>query len=277
MKTFSIRNIATLAAGSALVATFVLSGTALAAATAPTVSPTGSGYGHRMGGSNMPRPTVVGTVASISGDTLTVTAKAWAKPGSTTTAAPAATTYTVDATNATVTKDGTASTLSAIATGDTVMVQGTASGTSVAATAIRDLPAQAGGMPQGMTGKKGGSGSTTARTPIITGNGEPVVGGSVTAISGDTLTVTNTSNVTYSVDATNASVTKMVTTTALSNVATGDQVVVQGTVNGTAVTASSVIDQGAAPSATGTVGAKKPQGGFMGAIGGFFTHLFGFF
>jgi len=166
-------------------------------------------------------------------------------------------------------KNGATSTVSAIATGDTVMVQGTVSGDSVAATMIRD-----GVVPAGM-GKGPGGGAIAS----LQGNGEPVVGGSITAISGDTLTVTNKSNVTYTVDATNATVIVKNATSSVADITTGDNVIVQGTVNGNSVTASSVIDQGAATASSGS-GASAPMhamSGVFGAIGGFLQHLFGFF
>jgi hypothetical protein len=217
----------------------------------------------------MQRPTVVGTVSAISGTNLTVTSKNWAKPGTT----PAAgTTYTVNATNATVTKAGAVSSVSAIAVGDMVMIQGTVSGTNVTATKIND------GVMNHL-GQKPKTG-TISHAPIITGNGQPVIGGSVTAISGSTLTVTNKSNVTYTVDATNAVIEKGNATSTISNIATGDNVVVQGTVNGTSVTASSVIDQGATPTQPNNSASTTPEhrgGGIFSAIGGFFSHLFGFF
>ncbi len=119
-------------------------------------------------------------------------------------------------------------------------------------------------------------------TPIIQGNGEPVIGGNVTAISGTTLTVTNASNVTYTIDAASSTVVVKGVSSTFSNVAVGDNVIVQGTVNGNAVTASSIIDQGVktmgasstAPHMGGGIGAGI--GGFFGSIGGFFKHLFGF-
>jgi Domain of unknown function (DUF5666) len=214
-------------------------------------------------------PGVFGTVSAINGTTLTVTSK-----GGPSTQSSSGTTYTVDASNAIVVKDGATSTVSAIATGDTVMVQGTVSGSSVTATKIND------GMPQGQQGGMMGKGGGALAS--LQGNGEPVIGGSVSAISGDTLTVTNKSNVTYSVDATNATVIVKNATSSISAIATGDNVVVQGTVDGTAVTASTVIDQGAQSSGgnngtTGGPGMMHGIGGVMGAIGGFFQHLFGFF
>ena len=116
-------------------------------------------------------------------------------------------------------------------------------------------------------------------TPLIAGNGQPVVGGAVTAVSGNTLTVTNKSGVTYAVDATNAKVQKGNALSSVSAILVGDNVVVQGTVQGGAVAAYSVTDQGPTPT-PGTTSSGQPRGaggGFMGMIGGFFQHLFGFF
>jgi len=75
-----------------------------------------------------------------------------------------------------------------------VIVEGTISGANVAATVIRDGAGPVPGKGPGMPGKEfgdHGASSTSSTTPIITGNGEPVVAGSVTAISGNALTVTN--------------------------------------------------------------------------------------
>jgi hypothetical protein len=221
--------------------------------------------GRDMGQMGMHAPGVFGTVASISGNSLTVTGKVGL--GGT-----AGTTYTVDATNATVTKNGSSSSVSNIAVGDTVMVAGTVSGTNVTATAIRD------GMPQGK-----GPGAASALNSTIKGNGQPVIGGAVTALNGSILTVTNKSNVTYTVDATNATVTVAGAASSVGSVNIGDNVIVQGTVNGSSVTASSVVDQGAAQTATAntntTTGTPAPHmgGGFMGMFGGLFQRLFGFF
>jgi len=220
------------------------------------------------------RPGVVGTVASVSGTTLTVTGKQGF--GSSTTAV----TYTVDASNSTVVKDNATSSVSAIATGDTVFVQGTVSGTNVAATLIRDGVMMGRGQ-QGSTGKRGlpGEGSST---PAFEGNGEPIVAGSVTAISGDSITLTNKSNVTYTVDATNAKIVENgQASPTVSNIAVGDNVVVQGTVNGTSVAATTVIDQKApANGQNGSTSGGAPKGagfgGILGGIGSFFKHLFGF-
>ncbi len=207
-------------------------------------------------------PGVFGTVSSINGMILTVSSKT-PRNASTTTV------YTVDASNATVYKNGATSTVAAIAVGDNVMIQGTVSGTNVTAKTIRDG-----------IGKPGIIGTFDRKAPatstIVQGNGEPVVGGSVTAISGTTtLTVTNKSNVTYTVDVSNAKVEKAGTSTTVSAIAVGDNVIVQGTVNGTSVTASSVIDSGN-PTTIPAANPPKASHGFFTAIGNFFQKLFGF-
>jgi len=225
------------------------------------------------GGGKMP-PGVFGTVTAVSGTSITLTSKGFmmrGKPGSTTSTtapAPTPTTYTVDASNATVTKNNAASSVSAIAVGDTLMVQGTVSGTSVTATKIND------GMPM-MRGGQGGPNGGAQGSPIQ-GNGEPVIGGAITAVSGTTLTVNAKAGVTYSVDASSAVIKKGNATSTVSAITVGDNVVVQGTVNGTSVVASSVMDSGAPKTGTGSTGGKG-MGGFLGAIGGFFQHIFGFF
>ena len=110
--------------------------------------------------------------------------------------------------------------------------------------------------------------------------------GNVTAISGNSITITNKSNITYTVDATNAKfVVAGVTGPTISNVAVGDNLIIQGTVNGTSVIASSVIDQkAAANSNTNNPGnGQQPKPGIMGGlghmfggIGNFFKRMFGF-
>jgi len=99
--------------------------------------------------SHMQRPAVMGIVSAISGNTLTVSGKQGFGSTATTT------TYTVDATNAKITKNNTTGTIASIAVGDTVMVQGTISGTNVTATIIRD-----GKM---LSGKKFTGSKTTAK------------------------------------------------------------------------------------------------------------------
>ena len=199
------------------------------------------------------QPGIFGTVSSVSGNTLTVTSKRGMMNSNS-----ATTTYTVDASSATVTKAGVASTVSAIAVGDTVSVQGTVNGTNVTAKTIRD------GVNQ----------------PVVQGNGQPIVAGKVTAISGNIITITNQSNVTYTIDATNATITKGNEKSVISNVAVGDQVIAQGTINGNSVVASSVIDRGGVKAIETET--EKPAGFMNGMMnrmmGGFknFFHMFGF-
>jgi len=166
-------------------------------------------------------PGVFGTVTAVdtSAGTLTVTATAHSSrpmPEQKTTVTPSATTtvYTVNASNAQIYKGSATTTvsLSSVAAGDTVMVQGTVTGTTVVATVIRD------GMNgvMGTAGKRDfgkGVASGTPPTSPIQGNGQPVIGGAVASVSGTTLTVTNASNVTYTIDASGAKIVKNGTTT----------------------------------------------------------------
>jgi len=103
-------------------------------------------------------------------------------------------------------------------------------------------------------------------------------------VNGSSISITNESNVSYTIDASGATITKQGATSTISSVASGDRLLVQGSVNGTSVVASSIIDQGAA-AATAQSGSNatqgqtvgSQQGGFFGAVGGFFHRLFGFF
>jgi len=209
------------------------------------------------------KPFVVGTVSAINGNTLTVVGHGG--PGKMT-GTTASTTYSVDATNAKVTKANVASTVSAIAVGDNVAVQGTLTGTTIVATTIRD-----GMMGPGVGFGKGPGGNRTGTsTPAFTGNGEPIVAGTISAINGSTISITNKSNVTYSVDTTNAKILQGNKTVDISTLKTSDAVVVQGTINGTSIVASSVIDQ------VKPANAGNPHPGFFGGISQFFMHLFGF-
>lgn len=249
---------------SAILGTLLFSGVA-SAQTIPNPPANPGGWGTR----GVHAPGVRGTVSAISGDILTVTSKGFG-PNST------SATYTVDATNATITKNGTASSLASVSVGDMIAAQGTVSGTNVVATKIRDGMMMGGG--KGMGGKMPWTGQNAA--PGMEGNGQPVIGGSVTAITGSTLTLTNKSNVTYTVDATNATITLADSTSTIASVKVGDSVMVQGTVNGTSVTAVSVSDRGVMPTAAGNTSTGSPaphMGGLMGMFGGFFQHLFGFF
>ena len=208
-----------------------------------------------MRNTNGTRPATFGKVTAINGTSLTVA-------GRTSFGSSSTTTFTILAANATVIKNSATSSLSAIAVGDTVVVMGTTNGQTITATSIRD-----GVVPMG----RGGSmGSSTDRNqndngPAIIGNGQPVILGTVSSINGSSITITNKSNVSYTVDVTNARIVKGNTTIAVSSLASGDSVIVQGTVNGPLVTATSIIDTVRAAKSANDGGGSN--GGFMGTIG----------
>ncbi len=214
-----------------------------------------NGVGRGMMNRGGQGPVISGTVLTVSGNTITVSAKRGLGDKNNSTV----TTYTVDATNAKVTKNGTASTVSAIVVGDKLSVQGTITGTNIVAKNIRDGVVQ----------------------PPIRGNGQPIVAGKITAISGNSITITNSSNVVYTVDVATAKlVVRGVTSPTISSLAVGDNVVVQGTVNGNNITASSVIDQkvkqAVSDDNSGNQKSETGMGGMMRGIGNFFKHMFGF-
>jgi len=91
-------------------------------------------------------PGVVGTVSATSGTTLTIESRGFGQNSS-------AVTYTVDASNATVTKNNASASLSDIVVGDMVMIEGTVTGTAVTATAIHDVILKE--MPQGQPRAQG--------------------------------------------------------------------------------------------------------------------------
>jgi hypothetical protein len=175
---------------------------------------------------------VYGTVASIDGNIISVTKNLNSGTNAVTT------TYTVDATNAKIIKNNIAGTISSILVGDKVMVQGTITGTNVIATTIRD-----GQMGKGIMPGLNSTETNKALASPINGNGQPIVAGAVATISGSILTITNKSNVSYSVDTTNAKIVQNQNIISVSDITVGDMVVVQGIVNGNTVVASSVIDQ----------------------------------
>lgn len=218
-----------------------------------------SGRGPGMG---MMMHGVFGTVSSISGNTITITSKGF---GQNTTEK----TYTVDATNAKVTKDGASSSVSAIAVGDNIMVRGTITDTNVVATDIYD----------GKIGPRTNwsNGQKLQASPIIQGNGQPIVGGTVSSISGSSITITNKSNATYTVDASSAVVAKNNATSSVSEIAVGDNLIIQGAVNGNSITASSIIDRATPNIATNPNNSGGIVRKFFGRMGGFFHSLFGFF
>jgi hypothetical protein len=253
----------------------------------------GNGSAHPAG--------IFGTVTAVNGTTLTIESPNRGfgpRSENAATNAPTSTSYTVDAANASVMKDGASSTIANVNTGDKVLARGTVSGTTVTANAIYDGvlgPNVNPGGPMRRAFEDGTStwdhwngSSTWSSRPtgtalaLLQGNGDPIVGGTVTAVNNGMFTITNAGKVTYSIDAEQATVVKGNATSSYAAIAVNDRVIVQGAVNGTSVTASSVIDQGPLPgSANGTstssTGPAAGVGGFFRGIGLFFRHLFGFF
>lgn len=97
-------------------------------------------------------PGIFGTVSAASGSTLTIESRGFGQSSS-------AVTYTVDASNATVTKNNTSASLSDIVVGDMVMIEGIVTGNAVTATTIHDVILK--GMPQGQERAQGTRPSTS--------------------------------------------------------------------------------------------------------------------
>ncbi len=168
------------------------------------------------------RPGASGKISAINGSILTVTGNN-------------NTTYTVDATNAKISKGfgakGTALTIANLTVGEMIFANGATSGTNVTATAISVM-----NNARTKTGQPGNF------------NRAPRVNGKVTAVNGASFTVqmtgrmraTSTSqNITYTVNTTGSTVfTKNGKTAALADLTTGEMVTVAGTIDSTAATVS---------------------------------------
>jgi hypothetical protein len=166
----------------------------------------------------MPQPHIDGTISAIDGTTITIIAAENHGGG----------TYTINASSASVMKDGASSSVSALTVGDRVMALGTVSGTNVVATKV-------------ISGKFGHGWMHGHR---------PGVMGQVTAVNGTTLTIAGKDGTTYSVDAGSATVEKTVTES-VSDIQIGDTIAVSGEVSGNTVTAKHVRDGLRTPPASG--------------------------
>ena len=132
-----------------------------------------------------------GTVSSVSGNNITINSIKISR-GATSTVS-----YTINASNAKILKNNASSTVSSIVVGDKLFVQGNLNGSTITAKMIRV------GEPQMLNkGRQPMGGS------IIQGNGQPIIASKVTAVNGNTFTITNRGTSTYSIDATNAVVQK---------------------------------------------------------------------
>lgn len=144
------------------------------------------------------------------------------------------TTYTIETKDADIKiftegKAPTDGALSDIKVGDNVMVRGTISGTEVTATDVMS-GAPEGGMGHGMGGRGHGGG--------MSGRG---VMGTVKSVNGTSVTLEGKDGKTYTVNAGDASVTRMIDG-ALSDVVAGDLIGVHGTMDGTTITAKHIMD-----------------------------------
>jgi hypothetical protein len=227
-------------------------------------------------GMMMMRPAAMGTVTAINGSTITVSGRLGMGGENQTSDTPKVT-LTINASGASIMKNNATSSVSAILVGDTLFVQGTTNGTVITATMIRD-----GAMMRGGRSGKRDDGEDATST-LIQGNGQPVIAGTITAVNGTSITVTNRSNVTYTVDVSTGKIVKSGAVGTVSSLLVGDMAIVQGAVNGTTITASSVMDNGVAKTPTANTGNEEGMGqskpasrGLFGGLGSFFSHLFGF-
>jgi hypothetical protein len=124
------------------------------------------------------------------------------------------------------------------------------------------------------TSIKDGKGKSGDQNTILEGNGQPIVGGVVTAVSGSTITIKNKSNIIYTIDTTNAKINKAGKAITTSDVVVGDTILAQGTINGTSVIAVSIIDQ--SNTTNNKNGDNGNHRGFFRRMGDFFSHMFGF-
>ncbi len=128
-----------------------------------------------------------------------------------------------------------------------------------------------GGAAAGITGLASAETASTT-TQTMHEHGErmgPGVVGTVSSVSGNSLTVTGKDGTTYTVDVTNASIKKgsdasEPTNITASDIVTGDTVMVRGTVNGTSVTATEVMDGKFPMGMHG--GPRGMGGGVMGTV-----------
>jgi hypothetical protein len=189
-------------------------------ASAQTSTSTGSTAGA---GQSQHQRGVFGTITAINGSTIIVQSRGFGPRNSQ--ASTTQTTYTIDASGATVTKDGATGSVSSLAVGDMIMAEGTVNGTSVTATAIHD--GKGPGMGHGMG--PGGRGMG------------PGIQGTVSGMSGNTITVTGSNGTTYTVNASSATVDKL-QQLSVSDIRVGDTVGIQGQVSGSSVTAKHIMD-----------------------------------
>ncbi len=207
----------------------------------------GEGFGGRFAGGG-----TFGTIAAIDGSTLTVT----------NTSGTAVTVHTSASTNVTT---GVDATLPDIANGDRVIAVGKTTGTSTAATTLTDMGANDTGGPGFRTGGAypgGGYGNadrpgdgTTPRSF----NGQRPGGfatGTVTKVSGDTITVSTFNGGTATITVSSSTKITKTQATTVSHLAKGQRIIVIGTTDSDGSITATAIRDG--------------NGGFGAGIGGRF-------
>lgn len=165
----------------------------------------------------MPKNAVIGTVAAVNGSSITLTGLD-------------GTTYTIDASNAKLAQSASSQlTISNIQVGDKISAAGTVTGTSVVAKMISDSSFM----------------------------GRNIFNGTVTAVSGSSATISSMKKTTYTVDMSQASITRMSrpatkgakpapTTLSASDVKIGDRLMIVGTLSGSTINATKINDPGSA-------------------------------
>lgn len=197
---------------------------------------------------HMTRPTIVGQVASIKGSTLKVTSQGWQRKNS------SAKTYQVDASRASITKNGVKSSLSKIKTGDLVVVNGTTRGNrmiarTIMAYRINNYPKDNGryyGYPKypDYSRYPYPSWPYSYGTELLSmnSNGEPIIVGKITAeMSNDGIIRVTSDDITYRVDVSDAQIERDGQTIDGDEIESGDQVIVQGTVRDNHIDAAIVL------------------------------------
>ena len=196
------------------------------------------------------------TVTAINGNILTVSA--YSVNSSSTT------TYTVDVTNAFIIKNGP----TGIAVNDQIIINGTVNGTNITAKTVYDGPSFTKSEKEGKS-----------------------IEGIVTAVNGNTLTVSEiirerengSSTKIYTVDASNALIIKQGASSTISSITLNDRVMINGTINGTNITAK-VIHDGVGQKNWNKEGEKhdneignktgKPESKFLDKFKNFFKNIF---
>jgi hypothetical protein len=163
----------------------------------------------------------VGKVTKVNGTTITMDAHPEPKNGN-------KTTYTVKTDHATIIKNTDTVSLATIHEGDTILVTGSVNDATISANKIYVWD-------NAVVGNV---------FPGVKNNGQPIIYGTITAINDDTVTVTSKDKEAYRVDTSDAQITfPKKTSTTHSSLSVGDTVLIQGSIDGSHVRATAIIDQ----------------------------------